>query len=145
MGIAENRDLVQRLVDECVNTHRGELLMRFVAADLRVHPGTPGTAADTEGIDGLRETFHRFRTTFPDLHVTIHDLIAEGDRVAARWTASGTHSGELAGIAPTGTAVSCGGTDVYRIADDRISEWWRNDDTVWLLHQLGRELIPSPG
>jgi predicted ester cyclase len=128
-----------------VNTHRGELLEQFVAADLRVHPGTPGTAPDTEGIDDLRETFHRFRTTFPDLHVTIHDLIAEGDRVAARWTASGTHSGELAGIAPTGTAVSWGGTDVYRIADDRISEWWRNDDTVWLLHQLGRELIPSPG
>jgi predicted ester cyclase len=128
-----------------VNTHRGELLEQFVAADLRVHPGTPGTAPDTEGIDGLREIFHRFRTTFPDLHVTIHDLIAEGDWVAARWTASGTHSGELAGIAPTGTAVSWGGTDVYRIADDRISEWWRNDDTVWLLHQLGRELIPSPG
>jgi len=145
MGIAENRDLVQRLVDEGVNTHRGELLEQFVAADLRVHPGTPGTAPDTEGIDDLRETFHRFRTTFPDLHVTIHDLIAEGDRVAARWTASGTHSGELAGIAPTGTAVSWGGTDVYRIADGRVAEWWRNDDTVWLLHQLGRELMPSPG
>jgi len=145
MGIAENRELVRRMVDECVNTHRGELLDRFVAADVRVHPGTPGTVPDTEGLDGLRATFDRFRATFPDLRVMIEDLLAEGDRVAARWTGTGTHSGELAGIAPTGTAVSWGGTDVYRIVDGRIVEWWRNDDSVWLLHQLGRDLTPPPG
>ena len=143
MGIAENKDVVRRMVDECVNTHHADLLDRFVAADVRVHPGTPGTAPDTEGLDGVRKSFHRFRTTFPDLHVTLDDVLAEGDRVAARWTGSGTHSGELAGIAPTGTTVTWGGTDVYRIADGKVAEWWRNDDMLWLLHQLGHDLIPG--
>src|SRR3954451_6328726 len=69
MGIEENKDTVRRMVSECVNTHRAELLEEFVHPGLRVHPGTPGTAPDSEGLDGLRAAFERFRTTFPDLHV----------------------------------------------------------------------------
>ena len=140
-----NKDLVRRLVDECVNLHRADLLPQFVGADLRMHPGTPGAAPDTVGLDGLRTAFDRFRTTFPDLHITLEEMVEDGELVACRWTATGTHSGELAGIAPTGTAVRWSGTDMYRIVDRRIVEWWRNDDFVWLLHQLGRDLIPSPG
>ncbi|RZU31227.1 ester cyclase [Blastococcus saxobsidens] len=145
MGTVENKDVVRRMVDECVNTHRADLLDRFVAADVRVHPGTPGTAPDTEGLQQLRESFHRIRTGLPDLHVHLDDVMAEGDRVAARWTGSGTHSGELAGLPPTGTVVRWGGTDIYRIDGGKVAEWWRNDDMVGLLHQLGRDLTPSPG
>ena len=140
-----NKDVVRRLVDECVNTHRAELLADYVDPGLRMHPGTPGTAPDTEGLDGLRESFGRFRITFPDLHVTLEEMIAEGDLVAARWTATGTHSGDLAGIPATGKAVRWSGTDVYRLAGGKIVEWWRNDDSVWLLHQLGRDLVPAAG
>src|SRR3954447_17100154 len=143
MGIEENKDTVRRMVSECVNTHRAELLEEFVHPGLRVHPGTPGTAPDSEGLDGLRTAFERFRTTFPDLHVAPEEVVAEGDLVAAQWTATGTHSGELAGIAPTGAAVRWSGTDMYRFADGKIVEWWRNDDFVWLLHQLGRDLLPA--
>jgi predicted ester cyclase len=143
MGIEENKDVIRRMVSECVNPSRADLLEHFVHPDLRVHPGTPGTAPDTEGIDGLRVAFERFRTTFPDLHITPAELIAEGDMVAGRWTATGTHSGELAGIAPTGASVRWGGTDMYRLLDGRIVEWWRNDDFVWLLHQVGRDLVPA--
>ena len=145
MSIQENKDVVRRFIDECVNTHRSELLADYVDAELRAHPGTPGAAPDTEGLEGLREAFHRFRTTFPDLHITPEDMLAEADFVAVRWTATGTHSGDLAGIAATGTAVRWAGTDIYRLADGRIAEWWRNDDTVWLLHQLGRDLVPTTG
>ncbi|MGY1836422.1 ester cyclase [Blastococcus sp. SYSU DS0510] len=145
MGTAENKELVRRMVDECVNTHRADLLDRFVTADVRVHAGTPGAAPATEGLQQLRESFSRFRTALPDLHVHLDDVLAEGDRVAVRWTGSGTHSGALAGVAPTGTPVRWGGTDLYRIAGDKVAEWWRNDDMVWLLHQLGRDLTPVSG
>jgi predicted ester cyclase len=141
MGIEENKDVVRRLIDECVNAHRADLLPEYVDAGLRVHPGTPGSAPDTEGIDALRESFQRFRVALPDLHVSPEQMVAEGDLVAVRWTATGTHSGDLAGIAATGTAVRWSGTDVYRLTDGKIVEWWRNDDFVWLLHQLGRDLV----
>ncbi len=68
MGIDSNKDVVRRMVEECVNTDRVELLDRFVHADVRIHPGTPGTAPDTEGINQLRQAFTLFRTVFPDLH-----------------------------------------------------------------------------
>jgi predicted ester cyclase len=143
MGIEENKDVVRRLVGECVNTHRADLLGLFVSPDLRVHPGTPGTAPDTEGLDGLRRAFEGLRSTFPDLNIAVEATVAEGDLVTARWTATGTHSGDLAGIAPTGRAVRWGGTDVYRLVDGKVAEWWRNDDLVGLLHQLGRDLLPA--
>jgi predicted ester cyclase len=145
MTIEQNKDVVRRLVEECVNRHRADLLDEFVGSALRVHPGTPGTAPDTVGVDALRESFQRFRSTFPDLHITIEEMIAERDRVAARWTATGTHSGALAGIAATGNAVRWGGTDLYRLEGGKVVEWWRNDDFVWLLHQVGRDLIPAGG
>jgi predicted ester cyclase len=145
MAIEENKDVVRRLIEECVNTHRADRLGEFVGPDLRVHPGTPGTAPDTVGIGALRESFQRFRSTFADLHISLEEMVAEGDLVAARWTATGTHTGDLAGIAATGNTVRWSGTDLYRLVDGTIVEWWRNDDFVGLLHQLGRDLIPAGG
>jgi predicted ester cyclase len=145
MGTEKNKDVVRRMIDECVNTHHADLLEQFVHPDLRMHPGTSGTAPDTEGLDGLRQAFEHFRITFPDLHVYAEQLVAEGDLVTARWTATGTHSGELAGIPRTGTSVRWSGIDIYRLDDGRIVEWWRNDDFVWLLKQLGRDLVPTAG
>lgn len=144
MGIDSNKQLVQRLLDKSVNVHRADLLDRFVHTDVRVHPATPGTAPDTAGVEALREAFGRFRDAFPDLHITAEELIGEKDLVVARWTATGTHTGELAGIAATGTTVRWDGIDIYRLVDGKIAEWWRNDDFVWLLHQLGRPLVPAP-
>jgi predicted ester cyclase len=135
--------VVSRLVEDCVNTHRSELLGWFVAADVRVHPGTRGAAPDTEGLDALQQAFAGFRLTFPDLHITPDQFVAEHDLVALRWTTSGTHSGPLAGIEPTGRHVTWGGPDTYRLVDGKVAEWWRNDDAVWLLHQPGPDLAPA--
>jgi len=140
MGIEENKDVVRGLVAECINPYRPDMLERFVGEDIRVHPGTPGSGPDTEGIALLGEAVDRFRGTFPDLHIEFDQLVGEGDLVAARWTATGTHSGPLAGVPATGAAVRWSGTDVYRLSEGRIVEWWRNDDFVWLLHQVGRDL-----
>jgi predicted ester cyclase len=144
MGIEENKDVVRRLVSDCINPYRPDLLERFVGEGIRVHPGTPGSGPDTEGIDQLRESVDRIRSTFPDLHIEFDQLIGEGDLVAARWTATGTHSGRLADVPATGAAVRWGGTDVYRLTEGRVVEWWRTDDFVWLLRQVGRDLTPDP-
>jgi steroid delta-isomerase-like uncharacterized protein len=138
---AENKEVVRRFVDECVNRHRADLLEEFLGPRLTMHPGTPGSAPATEGVDQLRESFRRLRAALPDLRVTLEALIGEGDLVAARWTATGTHSGELAGVPGTGNPVRWGGVDVYRLADGRITEWWRNDDFVHLLAQIGRPVL----
>ena len=135
----DNEQIVRRLVEECVNSNRPDLLPDFVDPDVRVHPGTPGAAPDTKGIDELREAFRRFHHVFPDLRVTLDDVIATNDKVAARWTATGTHRTEFAGIPATGGSVRWGGTDIYRLADGKVAEWWRNDDFVGLLQQLRRD------
>jgi steroid delta-isomerase-like uncharacterized protein len=132
----EDVTAVRRLIDECVNTHRADLLDAHVTADVRVHAATPGGAPDTEGVEELRTAFSSFRSVFPDLHITVEDVVSDGDRVALRWTAQGTHAGELAGVPATGRAVRWGGIDVYRFDRGRIAEWWRNDDQAGLLAQV---------
>lgn len=141
MTVEENEDTVRRLVEECVNANRPEALDRYVAADVRVHPGTPGAAPGTVGIAALEQAFRGFHQVFPDLSITLDDLVAADDRVAVRWTARGTHSAALAGVAATGTAVRWGGMDLYRLVDGRIVDWWRNDDVLELLKQLGRDVL----
>ena len=140
MAAEANKAIIRQLIEECVNRDRPELLDRFAHLDVRVHPGTPGTAPTTEGLGELRQAFGRFHTVFPDLRITAEDEVGEGDRVAVRWTATGTHRAELAGIAPSGKTVSWGGIDIYRLADGKVAEWWRNDDFVWLLSQLGQDV-----
>jgi steroid delta-isomerase-like uncharacterized protein len=137
-------DVVRRLIEECVNVHRAERMDAYVTPDVRVHAATPGATPDTAGIDELRTSFAGFRAVFPDLHITVEDVVAAGDRVALRWTAKGTHAGELAGIAGTGRQVRWGGIDVYRLDGGRIAEWWRNDDQAGLLAQLTAPSRGSP-
>jgi predicted ester cyclase len=141
MGIEENKDVVRRFVDECVNAHREDLLEQFVDDAVTMYPGTPDSAEATQGIEELRQAYRRFRILVPDLHVT-HDLVvAEGPFVVARWTATGTHASELSGIPASGKELRWGGTDIYRMEDGKIVEWWRNDDFAGLLRRLSRRVL----
>lgn len=139
VAATENEQIVRRLVEDSVNANRPDALDTAVDPDVRVHPGTPGAAPDTRGIEDLRAAFRAFHTVFPDLHVELHDVITADDRVAARWTASGTHLAELAGVPATGRFVRWGGIDVYRLVEGKIVDWWRNEDFVGLLRQLSRD------
>ena len=141
MPIEENKDVVRRFVDECVNTHREDLLDQFVDEAVTMHPGTPDSAQATQGIDELRDAYRRFRVLVPDLHVTHELLIGEGDYVVARWTTTGTHATEIAGIPPSDKQLRWGGTDIYRLEGGRIVEWWRNDDFAGLLRRLSRRVL----
>jgi predicted ester cyclase len=138
--IVENGEqVVRRLVDESINTNQPHALSSYVDHDVIVHPGTPGAGPPTHGIEELQMAFGRFHQAFPDLHIAIEDAIASGDKVAVRWTATGTHHGGLAEIAATGRSVRWGGIDIYRLQQGKIVEWWRNDDFVGLLQQLGHD------
>ena len=145
MMTQQNEDRIRAFVQQCVNTDGVQALDRFVAEDVLVHPGTPGAAPATEGIASLREAFRGFHQAFPDLLITLDDVLATGEKVAARWTARGTHRSEFLGIAPTGIQVHWGGTDIYRLVDGKVLEWWRNEDLVELLKQLGHDPLPLSG
>jgi predicted ester cyclase len=94
------------------------------------------------GIAGTRLFFNMLFMAFPDLHATIDDLIAEGDKVVDRMTCEGTHQGFFMGAPPTGKRVKWSFIDINRIVDGKVVEHWAEADTIGLLHQLG--LVPPP-
>ena len=98
MSTEENKAIVRRVIDEMVNKGNLEVADEVLASDYIYHFPTH----EINGPEGLKEFISMMRTAFPDLHVTIEDLIAEGDTVAARFIMQGTFKGELMGMAPTG-------------------------------------------
>jgi predicted ester cyclase len=80
----------------------------------------------------------------PDSRVVISDMIAEGDKVAVRYTIEGTHEGVLFGVPPTGRPVSIESFTVERVSDDKIWEHWRVTDTMNMIGNLARSRRPSP-
>jgi steroid delta-isomerase-like uncharacterized protein len=104
------------------------------ASDVVFHGGQQG---DLSGIDAVMGFIRSYRAAFPDNKSVVEDQIAEGDKVVTRWTARGTHRGDLNGIAATGTAMETSGVTIERIADDRIVEVWVAKDDLGMLQQLG--------
>ena len=129
MSAEENKALVRREQGELWN-HTGNL----DAAEELFVPGQ-AEAAKQEAAD--------FRRGFPDVVSTIADLIAEGNKVAARWRSRATHQGDYMGIAPTGKEVKFTGISFYRIEAGRIAESWNEEDELGLMRQIGA--IPEPG
>ena len=84
-----------------------------------------------------------YLTAFPDLRMTIDDLIAEGDKVVTRWTGRGTHRGDLAGIAPTGKTATVTGIIISRFAGNKLVEDFESFDEVAMLRQLGVSTLPA--
>ncbi len=105
-----------------------------VAEDFAHHPLSPG---EQPGRDGFKGVVGVFRTIFPDFDVTLEDVVAEGDRVAIRGVARGTHEGDLLGIPATGVPVTFGVADVYRLADGEIKEGWHQEDFLSIFQQIG--------
>ena len=93
------------------------------------------------GLEGYKQMVGAFRSAFPDLRVRNEDVIEVGNKVVVRWTANGTHNGQLMQIPPTGKKVSLKGIDILRIENDKIVERWGEFDALGMLSQLG--VIPS--
>ncbi|MGH2986921.1 MAG: ester cyclase [Solirubrobacterales bacterium] len=129
------------LIEEVWNRGNLALVDKLVSPDFRGHSSSPET--DTRGTEGYRQYYAALRTAFPDIHFTIEDQIAEGDKVVTRWTARGTHRGEYAGVPATGREGVIAGVTTDRIADGRSVECWTNLDELGMLRQLG--VIPGAG
>jgi steroid delta-isomerase-like uncharacterized protein len=89
-----------------------------------------------------KQSMSEFYNAFPDLHITIDDVIVEGNKVAARWTVTGTHKGEREGIPPTDKKVTMWAITIYRVVGGKVVEEWSRYDTLGMMQQLG--LIPTP-
>jgi steroid delta-isomerase-like uncharacterized protein len=134
-----NKTLVRRLMEEDISRGDTAVAAEIIHPDFVDHTNPPGMQ---HGLEGHNAIVALFRGVFPDLEWRIDDLIAEGDKVVARTTMSGTQLGEFFGIPPTGRAVSMAGVHILRIADGRIVEHWGTNDDLSLMRQLGA--IPTP-
>ncbi len=139
MSTEENKAIVRRATEEFYNQGHVERAAHFYAATYVHHDPAAPHVRDR---DGLKETVRAFRAGCPDLHVTIDDLMAEGDKVTKRWTIHATHTGDLSGIPPTGKRITLSGLELFRLANGKIAECWNAYDNLSLLQQLG--VIPTP-
>ena len=137
MKESTNKMAFRRFAD-AVNT--GDMALISKTIDEVVDPNalirTP-LPIEATGAELLKEVFGRLSRAFPDLHVTVEDLIAEGDKVVARDTVTGTHRGEYMGLPPTGKSVTYNEIFICRFADGRIAETWGVVDVLSQLRQLG--------
>ncbi len=140
MSEAENKTIAERFNEDVWGRGDEAALEELLAPDFVDHGALPGQTPDREG---HKQILAAFRSAFPDLSVTTDDIIAEGDKVVSRWTARGTHEGELMGIAPTGKEVTITGIDVLRIAEGKVVERWAEYDALGMMQQLG--VVPEPG
>lgn len=122
--------------------NRGELdrIEEFVTEDFVNHEAWPG---EDPGYEGFRLRLSRLRSAIPDLRMEVHEVVAGDDLVAYRATLTGTHRGELLGMAPTGRAFSVQHMHMLRMRGGRACEHWATRDDLGMLQQLG--IIPAPG
>jgi steroid delta-isomerase-like uncharacterized protein len=137
MSVEENKAIFRRIVEEGFNKGNLAIVDELVATNHVNHTD------NVHGPEEYKQFINMYRTAFPDLHMTIEDQIAEGDKVVNRWTSRGTHKGELMGIPPTGKQTTVTGMYVARIIGGKIVEEWGNLDALGMMQQIG--VVPPPG
>jgi steroid delta-isomerase-like uncharacterized protein len=135
------KELARRIADEIWTQGKLEVIDEVIAPDF---VGTSPTDGEFRGPVGFRELVERYRSAFPDTTMRITSCIAEGDIVATSWRATGTHTGELMGIAPTGREVTVEGVQFDRVRDGKIVESHGLFDALGLLQQLGVVAAGAP-
>jgi steroid delta-isomerase-like uncharacterized protein len=139
MGTEENKAVYRRFMDEIFNKGRLDLVDELVSQSYQLHDASPGTP---QGPEAIRQVVSMFRSAFPDLNISLDELLAEGDKVAARSTMRGTHRGAIFGIEPSGKAVEVQGLTMVTIRDGRLQESWVKNDVMALMSQLGAGAPP---
>ena len=142
MSAKEIKALERRLYEEY---NKGKAAVLAVIDELYATDTIQHTSAGQEirGIGNYKQHVSEFSSAFPDLQFTIDDMVAEGDKVALRVTATGTNKGAFKGIPPTNKKVTVSMIQIDRIAEGKFIEGWSRYDTFGLMKQLG--LIPTPG
>ncbi len=132
----ENKRISRRVVEEAFSQGNVDVIDELVGENFMNHdPASPPDLLP--GREGLKQLVRFYKTAFPDAQVTVEDQIAEGDKVATRYTGQGTHQGDFAGIPATGRQVTVTGISIDRIEGGKIVETWNQLDQVGMLQQLG--------
>ena len=129
-----NKAALRRFLDEGFNKGNQGAIDEMIADSFVDHsppPGVPGNKA------GVKQIVQMFRAAFPDLRVTVEDVIADGDKVAVRMVTRGTHKGDLMGVAPTGKTVTVNEQHWVRFANGKAVEHWGVEDNLGMMQQLG--------
>jgi steroid delta-isomerase-like uncharacterized protein len=141
MSTASNKALFQRFHD-AANTGDFEFLAKtideLVDRDAVVRTPLP---IDATGAEALKQVWAMLLRTYPDIHLTVEDVIAEDDKVVGRTTVTGTHQGEFMGVAPTGKSVTYNEIFIFRFANGRVVETWGVVDVYAQMKQIG--VIPT--
>jgi steroid delta-isomerase-like uncharacterized protein len=133
MGIAENKALVRRIFEQGMNQADDRVLDECLTADFVNHD----MPAPVPGPEGFRQVLGMFRSAFPDMRVTLEDILAEGDKVVTRGVFTGTHKGAFMGVPPSGASIQVKFIDIWRVENDRVAENWVRLDQLGLMQQVG--------
>ena len=132
----DNRAVCRRLYEGIWNNREFHLMDELVAADY-VHHDPQAEGGVAQGREEYKKFVNLYVNAFPDVHLTIEDEVASGDTVVTRWTATGTHKGDLPGLPRTGRKVSVDGISMVRLRDEKIVESWNVWDALGMMRQLG--------
>lgn len=135
MPTADNKALTRRWFEEVWNKARESAIDEMIGPECRVH-GLEETGAALTGPQAFRQFYRQFLSGFPDVKVTVDQVIAEGDMTAARFTGRATHGGDGLGVKATGAAVTVSGMCMIRWKDGRIAEAWNEFDAAGLMRQV---------
>lgn len=135
-----NVAVVRRVISEVINKGKLDLVDKLVAKNYVYREATAGTI---KGREQYKQLVTLYRTAFPDLRMTIKDALVQGDKVVVRWVSSGTHKGELMGIAPTGRRVTVEGVLISRIVRGQLAVDYECYDALGMLQQIGA--VPALG
>ena len=134
-----NKATLRRFLDEAFGKGNLAAVDELIADIFVDHSPPPDISGDKAGMNQIVKLF---RSAFPDLRVTVEDMIAEGDKVAVRVVTRGTHKGELMGIAPTGRSVTINEQHIVQFANGKIAEHWGVEDNLGMMQQLG--IVQAP-
>ncbi len=138
-GLTGNERVVEAFLQDVINEHNGDHAINYLNPDMQWSGGTVGTVTGSANVAGL---FASVVAAFPDAHITINDIFAQGDQVVVRVVVSGTQEGPILGIPASGRFVQWDGVDVYRLSDGKISNIWAGDDWTAILNDTGTYKAP---
>ncbi len=138
----QNKELIRNLYEQWHSRNIDALTEMHTPNAKYNHPSAGATPIPFEK---ALEAMQMYWQAFPDLTLTVEDIIAEGDKVVVRFIGRGTHQGDLGGIPATGVKTEAGGIEIYHFEDGKIVEVWEISDALGLMQQLGMELKPKEG
>jgi predicted ester cyclase len=137
-----NHELVHRWFEEVWNKQREEAIDEMFAPEGKAY-GFPEPHSVLVGPENFKQIHRAFLSAFPDLRITVNDIICENDRVAVTWTAVMTHLGDSLGFAPTSENVSLEGCSILVIRDSQIQDGWNYMELQGLVQRLKQMSAPS--